>query len=151
MKCTATSSVPSNLMSITTLTGNVMLAPCTGLYGDPYLAQGQADPLGTQRGFLFFQDRSNTGLDQKWSGGGSFLLAGTMYFHSCNPSGTGTGCQAPPTYYSDMFELSGGSGAATYMLGDIVADNVLLGGNSNITMDLNTTTAFSVLKASIFQ
>jgi hypothetical protein len=37
------------------------------------------------------------------------------------------------------------------MLGDIVADNVLLGGNANITMDLNTTTAFSVLKASIFQ
>jgi Flp pilus assembly protein TadG len=151
MKCTATSSVPSNLLSITTLTGNVMLAPCTGLYGDPYLAQGQPDPLGTQRGFLFFQDRSNTGMDQKWSGGGSFLLAGTMYFHSCNSTGTGTGCGAPPTYYSDTFELGGGSGASTYMLGDIVADNVLLGGNANITMDLNTTTAFSVLKASIFQ
>ena len=36
-------------------------------------------------------------------------------------------------------------------LGDIVADNVALGGNSGITMDLNTTTAFSILKASLFQ
>lgn len=147
------SSVPSNLLTVTSLTGNVMLAPCTGPYGDPYLAAGLTDPasLGEQRGFLFFQDRSNTAQNQSWGGGGSFLLAGTMYFHSCNATGTGTSCGAPPTYYSDIFTLQGGSGSSTYMLGDIVADNVILGGNSGITMDLNTTTAFSILKASIFQ
>jgi putative Flp pilus-assembly TadE/G-like protein len=153
IKCTATSNVPTNLLSVTTLTGNVMLAPCTGPYGDPYLAEGLPDPasLGEQRGFLLFQDRSGTAMNQSWGGGGSFLLAGTMYFHSCNALGTGTNCGVPPTYYSDVFTLSGGSGSSTYMLGDIVADNVTLGGNSGITMDLNTTTAFSVLKASIFQ
>ena len=154
IKCTSGSSVPSNLKGVTTLTGNVMLAPCTGAYGDSYLAEGLTDPpsLGEQRGFLLFQDRSNTAMNQSWGGGGSFLLAGTMYFHSCNaPPDTGTGCGAPPTYYSDIFTLQGGSGSSTYMLGDIVADNVILGGNSGITMDLNTTTAFSILKASIFQ
>jgi hypothetical protein len=131
----------------------VMLAPCTGPYGDPYLAESLPDPptLGEQRGFLFFQDRSNTAQNQSWGGGGSFLLAGTMYFHSCNSSGTGVNCGATPTYYSDSFTLQGGSGSSTYMLGDIVADNVTLGGNSGITMDLNTTTAFNILKASIFQ
>jgi len=153
IKCTSTSSVPSNLASVTSLTGNVMLAPCTGPYGDPYLAASLPVPptLGEQRGFLFFQDRSYTTQNQSWGGGGSFLLAGTMYFHSCNSSGTGVGCGATPTYYSDSFTLQGGSGSSTYMLGDIVADNVALGGNSGITMDLNTTTAFNILKASIFQ
>jgi hypothetical protein len=151
IKCTATSSVPSNLTGVTTLTGNVMLAPCTGTYGDPYVNQGLTDPLGEQRGFLFFQDRSTLGANQSWGGGGSFLLAGTMYFHSCNAAGTGVSCGATPTYYNDSFTLQGGSGSSTYLLGDIVADNVILGGNSGITMDLNTTQAFSILKASIFQ
>lgn len=153
IKCTSGSSVPSNLSTVTSLTGNVMLAPCTGPYGDPYLAESLPDPvsLGEQRGFLFFQDRSQTTQSQSWGGGGSFLLAGTMYFHSCNASGTGTSCGAPPTYFSDTFTLGGGSGSSTYMLGDIVADNVILQGTSGITMDLNTTTAFSILKASIFQ
>ena len=151
IKCTGASSVPSNLTGVTTLTGNVMLAPCTGTYGDPYVVQGLTDPLGVQRGFLFFQDRSTLSATQSWGGGGSFLLAGTMYFHSCNASGTGTGCGAAGTYYNDSFSLAGGSGSSTYLLGDIIADNVTLGGNSGITMDLNTTTAFSILKASLFQ
>lgn len=157
VKCTATSSIPGNLSTVTSLTGNVMLAPCTGPggaagpYGDPYEYKGLTDPQGEQRGFLFFQDRSVENASQSWGGGGSFLLAGTMYFHSCNSSGTGTGCGAAGTYYTDNFSLGGNSGSSTYVLGDIVADNVTLQGNSGITMDLNTTTAFNILKASIFQ
>jgi len=144
--CSSTSTIPTNLPA--TLTGNVLLGPCTGTYGDPL---GAADPLGLQRGVLFFQDRSTLSANQSWGGGGSFLLAGTMYFHSCNASGTGTSCGSAPTYFSDSFTLQGGSGSSTYVLGDIVADNIALGGNSSITMDLNPTKAFSILKASIFQ
>ena len=157
IKCKASSSIPTNLTGVTSLTGNVLLAPCTGPggtpgpYGDPYEYLGLTDPLGEQRGFLFFQDRSYTNMDQSWGGGGSFLLAGTMYFHSCNSAGTGTGCGAAGTYYTDSFSLQGNSGSSTYVLGDIVADNVTLGGSSGITMDLNTTVAFNILKASIFQ
>jgi hypothetical protein len=157
IKCKASSSIPTNLTGVASLTGNVLLAPCTGPggtpgpYGDPYEYLGLTDPLGEQRGFLFFQDRSYTNMDQSWGGGGSFLLAGTMYFHSCNSSGTGTGCGAAGTYYTDSFSLQGNSGSSTYVLGDIVADNVTLGGSSGITMDLNTTVAFNILKASIFQ
>jgi len=157
IKCKATSSIPSNLTGITSLTGNVLLAPCSGPngvagpYGDPYEYLGQTDPLGEQRGFLFFQDRSQQNANQSWGGGGSFLLAGTMYFHSCNAAGTGIGCGAAGTYYTDSFTLQGNSGASTYVLGDIVADNLILGGSSGITMDLNTSVTFNILKASIFQ
>lgn len=149
VKCTATSTIPNNLP--TTLTGNVLLAPCTGTYGDPLEALGQTDPLGEQRGMLLFQDRSATLLNPSWGGGGTFLLAGTMYFHSCNASGTGTNCSLPPNYEEDVFTLQGNSGSGTYVLGDIVTDNLILGGTSAITMDLNPTSAYYILKATLLQ
>jgi hypothetical protein len=148
VKCTATSQIIPPGLIPASLTGNVMLGPCSGTYGDPL---GAADPLGVQRGILFFQDRSVLSANQSWGGGGSFLLAGTMYFHSCNAAGTGTGCGAAGTYLNDSFTLSGGSGSSTYVLGDIIADNIALGGNSAITMDLNSTKAFTILKASLLQ
>jgi len=150
-KCAATSSIPTNLPA--TLNGNVLLAPCTGPYGDPFLAAGGTPPasLGPQRGMLFFQDRSATSVNPSAGGGGQYLLAGTMYFHSCNASGTGTTCLSAPTYYNDVFSLQGGSGSSTYVLGQIIVDNLTLGGNSGIFMDLNPSSAFNVLKASLYQ
>jgi hypothetical protein len=74
-----------------------------------------------------------------------------MYFHHCNASGTGTSCGAPTAYYDAMFSLQGNSGSSTYVLGDIVADNLTLGGTSGITMDLNPTAAYNILKASLLQ
>lgn len=153
IKCTATSSTPSNIPAqIPANPGaegaNILLAPCTGYYGDPL---GAANTLGIQRGFLLFQDRSSQSVNPQWNGGGQFLLAGTMYFHSCNATGTGVGCGTPPTYYNNIFKLSGNSGSGTYVLGQIVADNLTLGGTSGITMDLNPTSAYSILKASLLQ
>ena len=146
VKCTGASTIPGNLPA--TISGNILLGPCTGYYGDPL---GAADPLGIQRGFLFFQDRSGRNVQPSWGGGGQFLLAGTMYFHSCNSSGTGVGCSGPSTYYNDIFSLSGNSGSGTYVLGSIVTDNLTLGGTSGITMDLNPNRTFNILKASILQ
>jgi len=138
IKCKSTSKIPSNLASITSLSGNVLLAPCSGTYGDPYEAKGQTDPDGEQHGFLMFQDRSTASANQSWGGGGAMLLAGTMYFHNS-------------TDFSDTFTLNGNSGSSTYVLGDIVADDVSLSGDSQVTMDLNTSVVFNVLKASIMQ
>jgi hypothetical protein len=115
------------------------------------LAAGLTDTLGTQRGMLFFQDRSATGVNPSWGGGGQFLLAGTMYFHSCNSSGTGTGCGSASTYYGDNLTLQGNSGSGTYVLGNIITDNLSLGGTSGITMDLNPNPAYWLLKASLLQ
>ena len=149
VSCTSTSLTPTNLPA--SISGNVLLAPCTGTYGDPLVAAGGTDPNGTQRGMLFFMDRSLTGNNATWGGGGSFALAGTMYFHSCNSTGTGLSCGATPTYFSDSFSLQGNPGSSTYVLGDIIADNLTLGGTPNITMDLNPTVAFSVLKATLLR
>jgi hypothetical protein len=160
-KCTSASSIPNNLPA--TLTGSVLLGPCqtptvTALctpncsinYGDP---QGTSDPLGEQRGFLFFQDRAfNASTNPNWQGGGQFLLSGTMYFHQCVTKGadTGVGCSTASAY-NDNVTLGGNSGSGTYVLGQIVADQVTLGGTSGLTMDLNPTTVFSILKASLLQ
>jgi hypothetical protein len=124
-----------------TLPGNVMLAPCTGTYGDP---------LGQYRGILFFQDRANNG-GGGWGGGGGFLLAGSMYFHHCNATGTGVGCGANPTYYDSIFQLQGVSGSSSYVLGDIITDNLDMGGNPTINMALNPNAAYNTLKATLLR
>jgi len=152
VKCVAGSTIPTNLQGSGTpapginVNGNILLGVCTGYYGDPL---GTSDPIGLQHQFLFFQDRSAKNVGPSWGGGGQFLLAGTMYFHSCNSSGTGVGCGAANDYYNDILNLSGNSGSGTYVLGDIVVDNLTLGGTSGITMDLNPNVAFSILKATL--
>jgi hypothetical protein len=156
---TGASTVPANLLGGGAgigINGNILLGPCSGYYGDPQ-GTGAAPAIGEQRWFLFFQDRSAKGVLPDWGGGGQFLLAGTMYFHSCNSSGSGVSCTPPSVpagasdYYQDIFSLSGNSGAGTYVLGEIVADNLTLGGTSGINMDLNPTSAFNILKASLYQ
>ncbi len=127
----------------TGLTGNLLLAPCTGTYGDP-------SGTGQYRGMLFFTDRASA-VGAGWGGGGGFLLAGSIYIHQCNAAGTGTGCGDPPTDYQAIFGLQGSSGSSSYVLGQIVTDELAGGGNPNIFMVLNPNTAFTVLKAAIFQ
>ncbi len=148
LPCTASSIIPPNLQGIT-LQGNILLGPCTGYYGDPL---GTAEPvIGEQRQFLFFQDRSAKNVNPNWGGGGQFLLAGTMYFHSCNASGTGVNCGAAGTYWNNTFTLQGNSGSGTFVLGEIVTDNLILGGTSGVTMDLNPNSAYPTLKATLIQ
>jgi Flp pilus assembly protein TadG len=148
LKCTGTSALPGNVPATTAIQGNILLAPCTGYYGDPL---GSNDPQGIQRGMLFFQDRSASGVSANWGGGGQFLIAGIMYFHHCNASGTGKGCGSPATYYDATFSLSGNSCSGTYVLGSIAVDNLTLGGSSCITMDLNPNAAYWMMKASLIR
>lgn len=125
---------------VTQVDGNVLLGACTGTYGDP---------LSQNRGMLFFQDRSASAVNPSWGGGGQFILAGNMYFHHCNSSGTGTSCVS--SAYDDTLSLSGNSGSGTYVLGDIITDFLTLGGTSGIGMTLNPTAAYSILKAALLQ
>jgi hypothetical protein len=149
--------VPANLPA--TLTGNVLLAPCTGAFGDPYLAQGTTPPSnpGTQRGVLFFQDRSAQGVTGTLGGGGSYAMAGTFYFHSCVSTGVGTGCTMPTgtystgQYFNDTLTMGGNSGAQAYILGEIIVDNLSLQGGPSIYMDLNPSSALNVYKAALYQ
>jgi hypothetical protein len=123
-----------------TLSGNVLLAPCTGTYGD---SSGQG------RGILFFQDRASSN-GGGWGGGGSFLLAGAIYFHHCNTQGTGASCGVPPNYYNASFTFQGNSGSTSYILGNIITDELMMGGSTNVVMALDPHASMSVVKASLF-
>ncbi len=140
-----------------TLNGSILLAPCNAPTGG---GTNYGDPLGQYRGMLFFQDRAlSTGGG--WGGGGGFLLAGNMYFHACNSSGTGTSCSttvcttigscAAGSSFGSSFTLQGGSGSAAYVLGEIITDTLTLAGNSSVNMALNPNAAYNVLKASLLQ
>lgn len=124
----------------TPINGNILLGACTGVYGDPLLQN---------RGMLFFQDRSAVNAQPSWGGGGQFLLAGNMYFHHCNASGTGTSCVS--TAYDDVFTLQGNSGSGTFVLGDIITDKLILGGTSGIAMNLNPAASYAILKVTLLQ
>ena len=144
-KCTPSSILPDNLPA--TLNGNILLAPCSGTYGDPL---GTSNPIGEQRGILFFQNRSQSANPQ-WGGGGQFLLAGTMYFHQCVTSGPDRGTNCSPSAYNTTLSLGGNAGSGTYNLGGMVVDRLSMGGTSGITMDLNPNAMFGTPKAALLR
>ena len=74
-----------------------------------------------------------------------------MYFHHCNAAGTGVSCGANPTYYNSIFTLQGNSGSASFVLGDIITDNLAMGGTPTINMALNPTAAYNTLKATLLK
>jgi hypothetical protein len=137
---TCISNVPTGL---TTLTGNVLLAPCTGPYGDPLNA-------GVERGLLFFHDRSTQPTAQpSWKTAGTFELFGSLYFHNCSStsaSGSGVNCD-PTTAFTETLTLNGGANG--YIIGNIVVDQLQLGGS--ITVGLSPKKEYYTLKASLLQ
>jgi len=150
IKCTSASTLPGNMASSTVLNGNILLAPCSGYYGDPL---GTTDPSGEQRGILFFQNRGAAAATPQWGGGGAFTLAGAMYFHYCDNATeprSGENCDAT-NGYTDVLTLQGVAASGTYILGDIEADQLSMGGNPTINMDLSSTAAYYILKATLLQ
>jgi len=47
--------------------------------------------------------------------------------------------------------MSGNTGAQSYILGEIIVDNLSLSGNPAIFMDLSPTSANNILKATLYQ
>jgi len=60
-----------------------------------------------------------------------------MYFHQSN--------------YNASFSLAGNPDSSSYVLGEIVTDNLTLNGTSGINMALNPNATYSILKASLFR
>ena len=136
------------------ISGNVLLAPCEGTYtdingnqqlvGDPL---GTNDPIGEQRGMLFFQDRDSA-ASPSWSSANSFGLIGNIYFHHCG-SGSGSGASCSSSAFDDTLTL--GSGGNGYIVGDIVVDQLAISSGANINVSLNPNPQYYVLKASLLQ
>ena len=125
-------------------TGNVLLAPCTGPYGDPLNA-------GQERGILFFHDRDTQPAAQpSLSSAGSFGFVGSLYFHHCSSTtASGSGVNCDPTAFTETLTLS--SGANAYIIGNIVADQLHIAGGSAITVGLSPNREYYTLKASLLQ
>ena len=149
--CPGGTAPPAQLNLPTTVSGNVLVGPCTTK--GTYMGGGSTDTSGTIRGLIFFQDRANADTQGQASmqGGGGLVLAGNMYFHNCNASGTGTACSAPQTGYQAFLQLQGTPSGGTYVLGNITADELILGGNGAIAMSLNPNAVYNILKASLLQ
>lgn len=130
LQCPSGSTDISQVPSV--MDGNILLGPCSGTYASP----------DGNRGFLFFQNRS-TSAQPSWGGGGQFLSSGFMYFHSGNGANCGTG--------TTCLTLQGGSGSSSFTLGNIVVDELALGGNPKITMILNPAATFQVLKPTLLE
>jgi hypothetical protein len=128
LQCPSGSAPPSQVPS--SLDGNILLGPCSGAYAS---SDGN-------RGFLFFQRRA---ASPTWGGGGQFLSSGFIYFHSGNGSTPGTN--------TSQLTLQGGSSSQSFTLGDIVVDELSMGGNPQINMILSPTATFQVLKPTLLQ
>jgi hypothetical protein len=129
--------VPNEPEIPATIDGNVLLAPCSGSYGDP---------SGQYRGFLYFQDRAAAAAPS-WQGGGTTLAAGFMYFHQCRPDGAGVACYAPGiSAYGTSFNMGGNPGSGSYAVGSLVTDTIVSNGNPGIMMILNKNKYFPQLK-----
>jgi len=125
MQCPGGATIPSQVP--TTVDGNILLGPCSGTYGSTG---------GTDRGFLFFQKRS-TAVSAKWSGSGSFLLSGFMYFHN--------------TDYGSTLEMAGSTAGGSFTLGNIVTDQIKITGGAGIKMILNPAATFQILRPQLLR
>jgi hypothetical protein len=132
LQCPAGGTPPSDVPAL--IDGDILLGPCSGTFGS-------SD--GANRGFLFFQAHSNFATPS-WGGGGQFLLSGFMYFHS---NSAGDTCGTKTT----CLNMDGGSGSGSFTLGNLVADQVHMTGNSSITMILNPAVTFTVLPPTLLE
>jgi len=126
------------------VTGNVLLAPCTGKYGDPSNAN-------QVRGMLLFQERDVTPQNfATWSGSSSnsFALIGNIYLHNCRLDQSGdTGANCDPNAFQETLNL----GSNGYIVGGIVVDQLQINSGANVNVVLNPNPQYYTLKASLLQ
>jgi hypothetical protein len=120
-----------------TIAGNVFYGQCAtnGTYWD--VGNDTSDSRGNpgSRGLLVFQGHGNTTL-AAFTGSGALAFSGAVYMHS--------------TTYADVLSLNGGSSSGTYVLGEIIVDQVNLSGSGIINLALNPVATTSVAKVSVF-
>jgi hypothetical protein len=130
-------SPPSGLGMSTTIYGNVLYGQCAaeGTYWDSGGDTNDSRGNPGSRGLLIFQDHGNT-TQPSFTGSGAMSFSGVLYFHSAS--------------YSDVLSLNGGSSSGTFILGEIVADEVNLSGSGVIKLALNPAATTEMSKVGLF-
>jgi hypothetical protein len=124
-----------------TFTGNVLLAPCTkhGGYvdatGDTNDTAGSATTPGI-RGLLVYQGHGDTSAPTLGSTGQQ-VFVGSLYFHS--------------TGYADVVTIQNSPSSSSYVVGNLVADQVNLPASSSLTLALQSQVGVPLVKIGMFQ
>lgn len=118
--------------------GNVLWGQCAtnGTYWDAGGDTTDSRGAPGSRGLLIFQDHANSSKSA-FTGSGQLSFSGAVYLHS--------------TGYASVFDLSGGTSSGTFVLGEIVADEVQLTGSGKIKLALNPAATVNTSKAAILQ
>ena len=132
------SSPASGLGMGSSIGGNVLWGQCTanGTYWDSGGDTTDSRAASGARGLLVFQDHADT-TQPAFTGSGQLSFSGGLYFHS--------------TTYSDVLSLNGGTSSGTYVLGEIVTDQVQLTGSGMIKLALNPVATTNMSKVAILQ
>jgi Flp pilus assembly protein TadG len=122
----------------TTIGGNVLWAQCAsnGTYWDSGGDTTDSRGAPGARGLLVFQDHADT-TQPAFTGSGQLSFSGGLYFHS--------------NTYGDVLSLNGGTSSGTYILGEIVTDQVSLTGSGTIKLALNPQAVTNMAKVAILQ
>ncbi|MHB1699044.1 MAG: pilus assembly protein TadG-related protein [Acidobacteriaceae bacterium] len=136
---TCDGSPPPAVLNIpSTLPGNLLIAQCTqqGTYWDT--TGDTTDSVGTPgvRGLLAFQDHNNT-TQPTLTGSGSLSFGGALYFHAVG--------------YVDSLKFAGNGSSATFIIGEIVADQITFSGNGAVSLALNPVATIDTSKVAILQ
>lgn len=134
LKCGTASPSPSGVPA--TVNGNILWSQCTS--GGAYVGAGSSDTLSSSgtRGLLIFNSHSNKSTPST-TANGQLLFSGTLYFHSTDNKAT--------------WNISANGGSNTYLVGNIVTDELTLSGNGTILLSLNPAPSVNVLKVAILQ
>jgi len=135
-------------------TGSGMLVYNTGTGVFKVGSNGGATLVGSDntsdyKGILLFQDRNapahitkNTD-DHIIGGGGALSLTGTIYINNSLSVTTSSHYQ--------LVQLQGGGGSGTLLKGEIIVNELLLGGSGTITMNLNPAAVAPVHQIALVQ
>jgi len=116
--------------------GNVLVAQCST--NGTYVGPPSVDTTSSSgsRGLLVYMAHSNS-TSVGLAGSGSLAFSGSIYSHNSS--------------FSDIFDVSGAAGSNTFILGEIVSDNISVTGSGTIKMALNPGASVDLIKVSILQ
>lgn len=131
------SAPPSALNMPSTLSGNVLWGQCTanGTYVDSGGDTSDTYSSSGSRGLLVFQDHANSS-QTTFAGSGKLAFSGAVY---CHQSG-----------YGAVLNISGAGTSGTYLLGEIVVDQVVLSGSGTIKLALSSANTTPLSKVGVF-